>query len=158
LHAGPRLTGLLAAEIMNRRCLDLPSETRAPARRSSPCSPAAGPGRARPAEVCPMRWLFRPTNLVLLSGALAPVAAGLVVFSFGERAAANRVVPRPVPAGDQEIVFLTGATTAGWERFVASVQRLKADRPDLGLTITDSDAFPSQTTAVPELAVTARGA
>jgi hypothetical protein len=104
-----------------------------------------------------MRWLFRPTNLVLVSGALALVAAGLVFFSFGERAAANRAVPRPVPAGDQEVVFLTGATTAGWERFVASVLRLKADRPDLGLAIIDANAFPSQTTAVPELAVAARG-
>jgi hypothetical protein len=64
---------------------------------------------------------------------------------------AVQAVPKAIKSGDQEIVWLYPATnTANWERFVSAARRFHADRPDLVLD--DSNAFPSQTTAVPELA------
>src|SRR4051812_7323911 len=45
----------------------------------------------------------------------------------------------------------------GWERFVAAIRRLEKNEK-LGLTIVDdSNAFPEQTTAMPELAVALAG-
>src|SRR5262249_36759863 len=72
---------------------------------------------------------------------------------------ANRAVPNPVPAGDQEVAWLNAATSAvTWERFVAGI-RLLENEPGRGLQVADdSNAFPSQTTVVPELAVTVGGA
>lgn len=103
-----------------------------------------------------MNRLFRRTTLALLALLLA---AALLFWPFGATPPANLAVPRSVPAGDQEIVWLNAATSAvAWERFVAAVGRLQADRPELGLEMTDDgDPFPSQTTAVPELVVRLRG-
>jgi hypothetical protein len=99
-----------------------------------------------------MSWLFRPSILVLISVALAITAGVVLVWP-------SRDITRPVPPGDQEIVWLNPATSAvNWERFVAAVRRLKVDRPDLKLEVDpDADPFPSQTADVPELAVTAHG-
>jgi hypothetical protein len=106
-----------------------------------------------------MKWLFRPSSLVLLAAALSLTAGVFVFWRFGQGADSNRALPRPVPRGDQEIVWLNPATNAvSWERFVAAVHRLTLDRPDLGLEVAaDSRAFPSQTADVPELAVSVRG-
>jgi hypothetical protein len=105
----------------------------------------------------PMRRLIRPSLLVWIAIGLALVAGGLL-FWPAEAAVGARAVPRPVPPGDQEVVWLNAATNASWERFVAAVQRLKSDRPDLALEIlTSANPFPDQTTMVPELAVRARG-
>lgn len=56
------------------------------------------------------------------------------------------------------MVWLNAATNAvAWERFVAGIKRLQEDR-ELGIEIVDdANAFPTQTTAVPELAVMRRG-
>jgi hypothetical protein len=96
--------------------------------------------------------------LVALSAALALTAGVVVLWPFGF-ANANRALARPVPRGDQEIAWLNPATNAvAWERFVAAVNRLAVDRPDLGLEVTaDARAFPSETANVPELAVGIRG-
>jgi hypothetical protein len=106
-----------------------------------------------------MNWLFRPATVVAVSLTLAGVAAGILFWPLGEAASANRAVPRPVPAGDQEVAWLNAATSAvTWERFVAAARRLVADRPDLGLELVpEADPFPTQTTVVPELAFRARG-
>src|SRR4051812_36502313 len=105
-----------------------------------------------------MHWLFRTSTLVVVSVALTVVAAGLVFWPFGSGARADRAVPRPVPAGDQEVAFLSAATNAGWERFVAAVRRLRDERPDLGVQVAaDGNAFPGQTTAVAGFAVPAGG-
>src|SRR5262245_28808180 len=103
-----------------------------------------------------MRWLFRPTTLVAISVLLAAVAAVLVFFAYTETGL-TRAVPRPVPDGDAEIVFLNPATTPGWDRLVAAVRRLAAARSDLGLEVNDGDAFPTHTTAVPEVSLGVRG-
>lgn len=100
-----------------------------------------------------MNWLFRPSNLVLISVVLA---LGALVLWFWP---VDRNIVRPVPAGDQEVAWLNPATGSGaWERFVAAVYRLQADRPDLGLEIAPNvNPFPARTTEVPELALSIRG-
>ena len=64
--------------------------------------------------------------------------------------------PRPVPAGDQELAWFH-TTTAGstWEQFVTGVKRTELAVP--GLHVDDSQAFPDQTTAVPELVLSMPG-
>jgi hypothetical protein len=102
-----------------------------------------------------MSRLLRPAILILAWGALT---AGALVFVLGPSwfgVSVNQAVARPVPAGDQEVAWFNAATNAvAWERFVAGIRRLERD-PELGLKIVDdSNAFPDQTTAVPEIAVT----
>ena len=95
--------------------------------------------------------LFRSNYLVVVVIGLA-VAAAWVVWPFGGSGPTGPASPRPLERADQEIVWLNPATSAvNWERFVSAVRRLAAERTDLALD--DSRAFPSQTTAVPELAV-----
>jgi hypothetical protein len=99
-----------------------------------------------------MAWLFRANILLVIVVGLAGVAAALMFWPSGQLGLA---VPRPLKSGDQEIVWLREATNTGWERFVAAVRRLHADRPDLELD--DVNAFPGHTTAVPELSIRAEG-
>ena len=101
-----------------------------------------------------MNWLFRPSTLV---AALVLVAFFVLAVLFWP---SETSLTRPVPAGDQEVVWLNPATSGvGWERFVAAVRRLQADRPELGLEVAaDANPFPSQTAEVPELAVAVKGA
>lgn len=105
-----------------------------------------------------MSWLFRPTVLVIAWIALTLAALALFLRPTLEGVPANRALPRPLPAGDQEIVWLQNATNGvAWERFVAALHQVQDDA-DLGMKIVDeANAFPSQTTAVPEVAVTVRG-
>jgi hypothetical protein len=97
-----------------------------------------------------MSWLFRSNLLVLVVVGLA-LAAAWVVWPFSGSGSAGQAVPRPLEKGDQEVVWLNPATAVNWERFVAAARRIAADRHELVLD--DSNAFPSQTTAVPELAI-----
>ena len=97
-----------------------------------------------------MSWLYRSNLLVLVVVALA-LAAAWVVWPFSGSGSAGQAVPSPLEKGDQEVVWLNPATAVNWERFVAAARRLVADRHELVLD--DSNAFPSQTTAVPELAI-----
>lgn len=102
-----------------------------------------------------MRWLLRPSILVVLSAALVLGASALVLWPWGGD---NQPRPQAVAAGDREIAWLYSATNASaWERFVTAVQNTAA-RTDLGLGIDSSRAFPPQTTAVPEVALWVRGA
>jgi hypothetical protein len=103
-----------------------------------------------------MTRLFRPTNLILVSAALILAVGALTMWLSGERAQADHAVPRPVPPGDQEIVWLYAATQGeSWERFVAGIRRLEKDHPELELEVVqDTNVFPTQSTTVPELAVT----
>jgi hypothetical protein len=106
-----------------------------------------------------MKWLFRAASLIYLSVALAACALALVLLPApGE----SKALPKPVADGDQEIVWLYAATNAApWERFVtavqATVQRTSAGPEGIPLQVNDEKAFPSQTTAVPEIALSARG-
>src|SRR5437667_12910415 len=102
-----------------------------------------------------MKWLFRPSSLVLVSVALTLGAAAVVLWP---RAPDKKPTPQPVAEGDQEIVWLYAATNAAaWERFVTAVSlaahRLQNDQPELGLHVNTENAFPLNTTAVPELSI-----
>jgi hypothetical protein len=101
-----------------------------------------------------MAWLFRSNLLVLAVLGLA-LAAAWVVWPFAGYGPTTSAAPKPLANGDQEIVWLNPATsTVTWERFVAAARRLVADRKEFILD--DSNAFPSQTTAVPEFAIALR--
>jgi hypothetical protein len=105
-----------------------------------------------------MKWLFRPSSLLLVMVALALSAAAVLLW---QRAPSNRALPRPVIAGDQEVVWLDAATnTASWERFVtavhAAVHRLH-DHEGLALELDAGNAFPQETTTVPELSLALPG-
>ncbi|MGE3806949.1 MAG: hypothetical protein AB7K24_19985 [Gemmataceae bacterium] len=104
-----------------------------------------------------MNRFFRPMILIPAWVLLSGIALALV-FLPAWQGAPVRALPRPVPVGDQEVVFLNQATsTAAWERFVAALRSLHDD-PDSGIEIVDEQqAFPSATTAVPEIAVRQRG-
>jgi hypothetical protein len=102
-----------------------------------------------------MKRLLRPSLLILLSVLLAVGAAVLVL---GDRS--GDAAPLPLGENDQEIVWLYPAVSAAnWERFVTAVntaaEQLAADHSDLRVQITEK-AFPPQTTAVPELALSVR--
>ncbi len=106
-----------------------------------------------------MKYLLRPSVLVALSLALVVGAVGLW-FHF--RTEPTGPTPLPVASGDREIVWLYQATsTAAWERFVTAVklteERLSDELPGIRALI-DDKAFPSQSTAVPEVALTWNGA
>ncbi len=67
----------------------------------------------------------------------------------------NALAARPVSRGDQEIAWINPATgSANWERFVAAIRRVAAERQ---LTILDREAFPDLTAAVPEVGLERAG-
>jgi hypothetical protein len=92
-----------------------------------------------------MKWVLHPSLLLFIAVALA-VAAGVLMYLTPTVEA--RAEPQPVQPGDQEIVFLYQATSPTWERFVSAVRRLQRR----GIIVDASQAFPQQSTAVPELA------
>jgi hypothetical protein len=104
-----------------------------------------------------LRALFRPSILIVLSAA---VVVGAVIVVFQGPPAQGQPAPLPVLAGEREIVWLYPATeAASWERFVAAVrrtaERLRRSRPSVQAD--DQFAFPQQTTAVPEVSLSASG-
>ena len=98
-------------------------------------------------------------RFVLVSVALAVGAAGVVLWPIWQGSGGNRAVPQPVPEGDQEIVWLNAATNSVALGTVRGGRPPAAtDQPELQLqVVADDNAFPSHTTAVPELAVTVGG-
>lgn len=95
-----------------------------------------------------MTWLLRPSLLLVVSLALAVAAGVLIAWPPATDA---RPEPRPVRGGDREIVFLYQATSgATWERFVSAAERFARVAQ---VPLEKAEAFPRQTTAVPELAL-----
>jgi hypothetical protein len=95
------------------------------------------------------------------------VAAGVVGIGLGVGLWAAWLLPPdslpkplPVPAGDQEIAWLN-TTSAGetWSLFVIGVKRIEmsVNGAPSGLVVDDSNAFPEQSTAVPELVIARAG-
>ncbi|HVS35125.1 MAG TPA: hypothetical protein VMS17_06050 [Gemmataceae bacterium] len=104
-----------------------------------------------------MKWLIRPWIMATASAALVIGAALLILRS---PSAQPGPTPSAVASGDHEIVWLSTTTNASaWERFVAAVQRaatrLQDDHPGTQAQI--GEAFPKQTTAVPEVSLTLPG-
>lgn len=101
-----------------------------------------------------MRWLLRPSTLLLISLVLA-VAAGWVMLPAGGD---SRPQPKAVGEDEEEVVWLYSATSASaWERFVSAVRmsveqhsNIKDPHPVL---VDYANAFPPQTTAVAELSL-----
>jgi hypothetical protein len=106
-----------------------------------------------------MSWLFRPGAVAFISGALVLVAGILLLWPLTGLGRSGQAMLRPIPPGDEEIAWLNPATNAvAWERLVAAVHHLRTVRPDLEVEFAaESNLFPSQTTQVPEFAITARG-
>jgi hypothetical protein len=111
-------------------------------------------GGSCPANVWVSMYRFlRPSSLVPISVALA-FSAALVVIWPGLTQSRTQVLP--LAGEDQEIAWLYAATnSAPWVRFVAAArharQRLARLETPLNLEIDETNAFPAQTTAVPEL-------
>src|SRR5262249_20144784 len=96
-----------------------------------------------------LNWVLRPGLLLIIALAFA-VLAGVLIY--WKPAPETRPEPRPVQKGDQEVVFLYQATAAStWQRFVEATNPL---REWLGFKVDYTNAFPPQTTAVPELILT----
>ena len=67
-----------------------------------------------------------------------------------------RAIAQSVPAGDCELAwFHTTTNAATWERFVTGFQRATLVVP--GLSVDDSQAFPNDTTTVPQLSASLAG-
>ena len=97
------------------------------------------------------RWpLVAGVAGVVLFGALVLVRSGW----FGAKAAE----PRPVPDGDREVAWLHVPTSGDtWENFVWGLKRAEMSTAPGGLSVDDSHAFPSRTTAVPEVVISRDG-
>ena len=106
-----------------------------------------------------MNWLLRPSILFVISIGLALGAATLVLWPSTPD---ERAIPLPLEAEDREIVWLYAATNSDpWGRFVTAVtravNRIGVDHPELLVRLDVNGAFPKQSTAVPELVVSAQG-
>lgn len=97
-----------------------------------------------------LRWAFwLGAAAILVAGYFLARSAGLLGQPSTLRVAA-------VPDGDQEIAWIHPATNfPTWERFVAGVKRVQKRWP--AIQIDDSNAFPSQTATVPEVALSFPG-
>ncbi len=103
-----------------------------------------------------MRWLFRPSLLVLLSVGLVVGAAVLVLWPRSQEIRAA-----PLQEDESEIVWLYSATNeSAWERFVTAVSRaaeqLRAAQPGVEVVSSGDDSFPRHTSSHPEVAVRVR--
>lgn len=100
-----------------------------------------------------MRWL-RLWVLVLLAGTLVGLYVALRNLGLMGMTVLAKVLD--VPNGHQEIAWINTATSgSSWERFVAGVDRVQQKWPEL--RVDKSNAFPDQTTAVPEIALEMEG-
>jgi hypothetical protein len=92
-------------------------------------------------------------RIILLLALLGSIGAGyLALRCVGLLGSSALAQVREVPAGDQEIAWINGATNgATWERFIAGVRRLQENWPQL--QVDTAKAFPEQTTAVPEISL-----
>jgi hypothetical protein len=87
--------------------------------------------------------------------------AGAIVLARGALTRAPAYArPLPVPDGDLEVAWLHIPTSGDtWENFVWGVKRAEMAAPGApaGVFVDDSAAFPTRTTAVPELVLTRTG-
>lgn len=97
-------------------------------------------------------WLM----LIALVCGILVVAMRLPVLTRSHILAA----PKPVPGEDREIAWLQNPTSfENWDNFVWGVKRaeMAEDGGPSGLEVDDSAAFPTRTTAVPEIVLRRKG-
>ncbi len=95
-----------------------------------------------------------PLVAVVLMSVLVIALVAFRSVGFGAKVAE----PRPVPDGDQEIAWLHVPTSGDtWENFVWGMKRVEMNTAPTGLHVDDSGAFPSRTTAVPEVVISRDG-
>ena len=102
-----------------------------------------------------LRW---PAIIVL--ACLAGGMLGVGIWAGFIREAARLPKPLSVPVGDREIVWLNNTTSGdGWSLFVIGIKRIEmpVNGQPSGLSVDDSNAFPVQSTDVPELVVSRAG-
>jgi hypothetical protein len=102
---------------------------------------------------------LRPAGLALVSIVLTAGAIALYLWP-GEQEI--KATPLFVGPDDREIAWLAPATSsANWERFLSALKRVVAgmgeESPALFITEDDRQAFPEQTTSVPEIALSLHG-
>jgi hypothetical protein len=97
-----------------------------------------------------MRWILLVAAAVVLG-----LGLGIGLWAGIIRPVDRSPRPLPVPQGDREIAWLN-TTSAGetWSLFVIGVKRIEMAG---GLAVDDSNAFPEQSTAVPELVISRDG-
>ncbi len=94
-------------------------------------------------------------STLVIAGAVLAFAA--LVWVLLPRTPSLLPKPLPVAADEAEIVWLQNASnTAGWERLVTALQQAAEHWPDL-IVDPDDDAFPSEATACPQVAVRRQG-
>jgi hypothetical protein len=101
------------------------------------------------------RWL-----LLVVLGSVIAATVGVGVWAFGFRQPSGLPRPLTVPSGDQEIAWLHNTTDGStWALFVIGLKRaeMPVDGVPSELTVDDTNAFPEQTTLVPEVVLTRAG-
>ncbi|AWM36117.1 hypothetical protein GobsT_61160 [Gemmata obscuriglobus] len=94
----------------------------------------------------------------LVAGALVLGAVGAWALGRSGWFGATAAEPRPVPDGDLEIAWLHVPTsTDTWENFVWGMKRAEMSTLPTGLKVDDRQAFPTRTTAVPEIVLSRDG-
>lgn len=102
---------------------------------------------------------FRWPVLIVASGLLG---LGLGIGLWAALTSPANRLPRPlsVPAGDREIAWLNNTSASEtWSLFVIGIKRteMPVNGVPSGLSVDDSNAFPEQSTAVPELVISREG-
>ena len=100
---------------------------------------------------------MRRLRYLLWLGLIAILTTGYFILrSFGLLGMPEQARAREVPRGDQEVAYIQAATNgASWERFVAGLQRVQKKHPNL--IVDESNAFPEQSAAVPEVSLSFPG-
>lgn len=102
-----------------------------------------------------LRWPV----IVLLAG-LGGLGLGIGLWAGLVRPADRMPKPASVPDGDREIAWLNNSTAGeSWSLFVIGVKRIEmpVNGQPSGLHVDDTNAFPEQSTTVPELVVSRDG-
>src|SRR5262249_54212217 len=95
-------------------------------------------------------------RLVLWIVLVATLIVAVGVVAFRATVTSTAIEPLAVEPGDQEIAwFPPPSNTSTWERFVAGAHHVARQQPRL--RVDDRQAFPEQTTAVPELVLSLDG-
>ena len=98
--------------------------------------------------------------ILILTSCLLGIALGVGLWAWLMRPANPLPRPLAVPDGDREIAWLNNTSASEtWSLFVIGIKRIEmpVNGSPSGLSVDDSNAFPEQSTAVPELVIARDG-